>query len=101
MLIGQVDGGKDMTYNAALARKGYRIRLYSASGKTVTLSSKITVQRVSGKLVPRSSIVVANSAGGAALTSSYSPLRLVGPAKYVPASKRLGRITKIVMLPLK
>ncbi len=92
MLIGQVDGGKDMTYNARLARKGYRIRFYSATGKTVTLSSKITVRR--------SSIVVANSAGGA-LASQYYPLRLVGPAKYVPASKRLGQITKIVMLPLK
>ena len=92
MLIGQVDGGKDMTYNAALARKGYRIRLYSATGKTVTLSSKITVRQ--------SSIVVANSAAGA-LTSQYYPLRLVGPAKYVPASTSLGRITKIVMLPLK
>ena len=92
MLIGQVDGGKDMTYNARLARKGYRIRFYSSTGKTVTLSSKITVRR--------SSIVVANSAGGA-LASQYYPLRLVGPTKYVPASKRLGSITKIVMLPLK
>jgi hypothetical protein len=82
----------DMTYNAALARKGYRIRLYSATGKTVTLDSRATVRR--------SSIVVANSAGGA-LVTKYYPLRLVGPAKYVPASKRLGGITKIVMLPLK
>jgi len=92
MLIGQVDGGKDMTYNAALARKGYRIRLYSAAGETVTLDSRVTVRQ--------SSIVVANSAGGD-LVSQYYPLRLVGPAKYVPAAKRLGRITKIVMLPLK
>jgi hypothetical protein len=92
MLIGQVDGGKDMTYNARLARKGYRIRLYSAAGKSVTLSSKITVRR--------SSIVVANSAGGD-LVPAYYPLRLVGPAKFVPAGKRLGSITKIVMLPLK
>jgi hypothetical protein len=90
MLIGQVDGGKDMTYNAALARKGYRIRLYSSTGKTVTLSSKVTVRR--------SSIVVANSAGGA-LTSEFYPLRLVGPSKYVPASKRLGQIVKIKLLP--
>ena len=90
MLIGQVDGGKDMTYNAALARKGYRIRLYSSSGKTVTLSSRITVRR--------SSIVVANSAGGA-LTTQYYPLRLVGPSKLVPAKLRLGQIVKIRMLP--
>src|SRR5664280_1273728 len=81
MLMGQVDGGKDMTYNARLARKGYRIRFYSSTGKTVTLSSKITVRR--------SSIVVANSAGGD-LVPAYFPLRLVGPAKFVPASKRLG-----------
>ena len=90
MLIGQVDGGKDMTYNASLARKGYRIRLFSASGKYVTLSSRITVRR--------SSILLANSAGGA-LVAKYYPLRLVGPKKFVPARQRLGQIVKIKMLP--
>ncbi len=91
LLMGQVDGGKDMTYNAALARKGYRIRLYSSNGLTVTISSKVTVQR--------SSIIVANDLNGVDLGSLYYPLRLVGPKKYIPVGKYLGRITKIVMLP--
>ena len=93
LLMGEVDGGKDMTYNAKLARKGYRIRLYPASGKAVTIDSNVTVRR--------SSIIVANGVDGAALSDLYYPLRLVGPPKYVPAGKRLGRITKIVMLPLR
>ncbi len=91
MLMGQVDGGKDMTYNAALARKGYRIRIYSSNGRTVTISSKATVRR--------SSIIVANDLNGVDLSSLYYPLRLVGPKKYISVSKYLGRITKIVMLP--
>jgi hypothetical protein len=95
-LMGVVDGGashKGHSYNAALARKGYRIRLYNAAGKYVTISSKVTPFR--------NSIIVANQVGGAVPGAGYYPLRLVGPAKYVPAAKRLGRITKIVMLPLK
>lgn len=95
-LMGVVDGGprhKDRSYNAALARKGYRIRLYNAAGKYVSISSKLTPYR--------NSIVLANEVAGAAPGSGYYPLRLVGPKKFVPASKRLGRITKIVMLPLK
>ena len=93
LLMGEVDGGRDMTYNAALARKGYRIRLYSASGASVTISSKVTVRR--------SSVIVANGHDGAALHDLFYPLRLVGPPAYTPANTRLGRITKIVMLPMK
>ena len=89
--MGEVDGGKDMTYNAALARKGYRIRIYSTKGHNVTISSKVTVRR--------SSVIVANGLSGAALSDLYYPLRLVGPKKFVPKSKSLGRISKIVMLP--
>ena len=91
LLMGEVDGGKDMTYNAALARKGYRIRIYSTKGHSVTISSKVTVRR--------SSVIVANGLSGAALSDLYYPLRLVGPKKFVPKSKSLGRISKIVMLP--
>jgi DMSO/TMAO reductase YedYZ molybdopterin-dependent catalytic subunit len=93
-LIGVVDGGarhKGHSYNAALARRGYRIRLYNAAGKYVTIGSKGTVYR--------DRIIMANQLNGAALDTKYAPLRLVGPAKYVPGSKRLGCIVKIVMLP--
>ena len=92
--MGVVDGGashKGHSYNAALARKGYRIRLYDAAGKYVTISSKVTPRR--------DSIVLANQVGGAVLGTGYYPLRLVGPTKFVPASKRLGRIVRIRMLP--
>lgn len=93
-LLGVVDGGarhKGHSYNATLARKGYRIRLFNAAGKYVTISSKITPYR--------NGIVLANQARGAVLKSRYYPLRLVGPAKWIPSSKRLGRIVKIKMLP--
>ena len=59
----------------------------------MTISSKVTVRR--------SSVLVANAVDGAAPVTGLYPLRLVGPPKYVPASKYLGRITKIVMLPMK
>jgi hypothetical protein len=93
-LMGIVDGGRShygTSYNATLARKGYRIRLYNTAGKYVTISSKGTVRR--------DRIIMANQLDGAALDTKYAPLRLLGPAKYVPGSKRLGRIVKIVMLP--
>ena len=94
--MGVVDGGarhKGNSYNAKLARKGYRIRLYDVKGKYVTISSKLTPYR--------DSIVIANQMDGAMPGPAFSPLRLVGPVKYLPAAKRLGRITKIVMLPRK
>ena len=91
LLMGEVDGGRDMTYNAALARKGYRIRLYSKNGHTVTISSKVTVRRAS--------VIVANGVDGAALGALNYPLRLVAPTRYVVAHSFLGRIYKIVMLP--
>jgi hypothetical protein len=93
-LIGAVDGGRrheSRSYNAALARKGYRIRLFNAAGKYVTIGSRGTVYR--------NSIIMANQLNGAALGTKYAPLRLVGPTKFVPGSKRLGCIVKIVMLP--
>jgi len=93
-LMGVVDGGarhKGHSYNAALARRGYRIRFFNAAGRCVTISSKGTAYR--------NGIVMANQVNGAVPGTKYYPLRLVGPAKYVPGSKRLGRIVKIVMLP--
>jgi hypothetical protein len=93
-LLGVVDGGrrhKGNSYNDALARKGYRIRFFDAVGHTRTISSKI-VRR-------RESIIVANLMDGVIPDAAYYPLRLVGPAKYVPEGRRLGRIVKIQLLP--
>ena len=89
MVVGEVDGGKDMTYNAKLARKGYRIELISTTGKTRIVSSKITVYRAN--------MVLANLLDGAVPGSSAFPLRLVGPK--LKAAQELGRIKSIVLLP--
>ena len=76
-------------YNEALALKGYRIKLVSASGKYVIMGSR-TIRN-------RAQIVLANKLQGVDLTAKYYPLRLVGP--YIGSSKYLGRISKIVLLP--
>jgi hypothetical protein len=47
----------------------------------------------------KTSIILANKLMGSDLTAKYYPIKLVGPAKYVPSYKSIGRITKIVMLP--
>ena len=93
-LIGVVDGGKSHyghSYNEALARSGYRIRLTGANGRTVIIRSGATLRR--------NSVVIAYKVSGAVLGTNYYPLRLVGPTKWVPSTKYLGKITKIEMLP--
>jgi len=93
-LMGVVDGGNrhlGNSYNAALARKGYRIRLFDAAGNYRTISSRVTPFR--------NTIVLATERDGVVLGAGLYPLRLVGPAKYVPVSRRLGGIVKIKMLP--
>ena len=92
LIVGKVDGGKKHdygAYNEALALKGYRIKLVSASGKYVIIRSR-TIRN-------RARIVLANKLQGVELTATYYPLRLVGP--YIDSSKYLGRISKIVLLP--
>jgi len=95
LLIGQVDGGPShdsyKAYNELLAIRGYRIKLVSATGKSVIIGSRTARHRTR--------IILANKVMGSALTARYYPLRLVGPAKYVPSRKYIGRITKIVLLP--
>jgi DMSO/TMAO reductase YedYZ molybdopterin-dependent catalytic subunit len=95
LCIGKVDGGPGHdsynAYNEALALKGYRIKLVSATGKYVILGSR-TIRN-------KTSIILANKLMGSDLTAKYYPIKLVGPAKYVPSYKSIGRITKIVMLP--
>ena len=94
LCIGKVDGGKGHggygAYNEALALKGYRIKLVSATGRSVIIGSRTARNRAR--------IILANKVMGSDLTAKYYPLRLVGPSKYVPTSKSLGRITKIILL---
>ncbi len=95
LLIGQVDGGPShdsyKAYNELLAIRGYRIKLVSATGKTAIITSRTARHRTR--------IILANKVMGSELTTRYYPLRLVGPTKYVPSRKTIGRITKIVLLP--
>ena len=95
LCIGKIDGGKGHggygAYNEALARKGYWIKVMSASGKYVLISSKT--------IINRDKVVLAGKLMGSELTADYYPLRLVGPVKRVPANKRIGQITKIKLLP--
>ena len=92
LCIGKVDGGKGHggygAYNEALALRGYRIRLFNASGRYVTIGSRL--------IMNRSRIILANKCNGKELTSAY-PLRLVGPR--LTTSQWIGRISKIRLLP--
>ena len=93
--MGVVDGGSahmGHSYNAALARRGYRIRFYDADGTLPARSAPRSRRSATASSWPI-------SVDGVILGTSLYPLRLMGPAKYVPARKRMGRIVKIKMLP--
>jgi hypothetical protein len=89
-LVGEVDGGATMGYNATLAKKGYRIKLVSTTGKTRIVSSRT--------IIHKRAIVLAWQRNGAVFGSSLFPLRLIGPK--LKASQELGRIKSVVLLPL-
>lgn len=95
LCIGKVDGGPGhdsyKAYNDRLARKGYRIKLIAANGKYRIITSRASMYR--------ENMILANKLMGSDLTKKYYPLRLVGPKKYVPSSKAIGQIKKIVLLP--
>ena len=93
LCIGKIDGGKGHggygAYNEALALKGYRIKLTSASGATAIIGSRI--------IRNQDKIVLANKLQGSELTADYYPLRLVGPR--IGSDNFVGQIVKIQMLP--
>jgi DMSO/TMAO reductase YedYZ molybdopterin-dependent catalytic subunit len=91
-IMGRVDGGRahgDDAFNASLAMRGYRIKLVSATGKYVIISSRTMMRS--------KRIILANKKNGVVLGQRYYPLRLVGPS--LDTSKFIGRITRIYMLP--
>jgi hypothetical protein len=93
LCIAKVDGGKGHggygAYNEALARKGYRIKLTSATGKSVMIASRT--------IINKDKIILANKLMGSELTTTYYPLRLVGPR--IGTRSFIGRIVKIQLLP--
>jgi DMSO/TMAO reductase YedYZ molybdopterin-dependent catalytic subunit len=95
LCIGKVDGGPGHdsynAYNEALALRGYRIKLVSATGKYAIFGSR--------PVRNKTNIVLANKLMGSDLTSTMYPLKLVGPTRLVPSRSSIGRITKIYLLP--
>jgi DMSO/TMAO reductase YedYZ molybdopterin-dependent catalytic subunit len=93
LCIGKVDGGTShggySAYNDALALKGYRIKLTSATGAYVIVGSRV--------IRDQARIILANKRQGSELPANYYPLRLVGPK--IGSGKFLSRITKIQLLP--
>ena len=93
LCIGKVDGGKGHggygAYNEALALKGYRIKLTSATGATAIIGSR-TIRN-------DERIILANKLMGSDLGPDYYPLRLVGPK--IGEKNFVGQITTIQLLP--
>ena len=93
LCIGKIDGGKGHggygAYNEALALKGYRIKITSASGASAIIGSR-TIRN-------QDKIILANKLAGSELTEEYYPLRLVGPK--IGGKSFVGQIVKIQMLP--
>jgi hypothetical protein len=95
LTIGKIDGGKGHggygAYNEKLARKGYWIKLISASGTYSLISSRA--------IINNDRVILADKLMGSELTTDLYPLRLVGPVKKVPVKKSIGQIAKIRLLP--
>jgi len=93
LCIGKVDGGKGHggygAYNEALALKGYRIKITSATGAFAIIGSR-TIRN-------NEKIILANKLMGSELTPAYYPLRLVGPR--IGSKNFVGKIVKIQLLP--
>jgi DMSO/TMAO reductase YedYZ molybdopterin-dependent catalytic subunit len=90
LVCGLVDGGRKHdagAFDAALARRGYKIQIESADGRVVTLDSR----DVAGK----KSIVLSSKVDGGELPDAYFPLRLVGPG--LSESQKIARIARIVV----
>lgn len=93
MLVGEVDGGATMVFNAARAQKGYRIEVISSTGATRIVSSRVMVRDGIG----RRNALLAWTRDGVTLGSTAFPLRLIAPG--LKTSLEIGRITKVVLLP--
>ena len=74
-------------YDAALARKGYEIYVFSADGRSVVLDSRA--------ISHQDSIILSSKVNGAELPAGEFPMRLVGPG--LTARQQIGRIIKIVL----
>ena len=74
-------------YDAAAARKGYDIVIETATGKVVTIDSRV----IAGK----QNVILANKVDGGELPDQFFPLRLVGPG--LSDAQMPGGIARIVV----
>ncbi len=70
-------------YDAALARKGYKIYLFAADGRSVVLDSRA--------IDHKNSIILSSKVNGAELPAAEFPMRLVGPGLTRRAADRAHR----------
>jgi DMSO/TMAO reductase YedYZ molybdopterin-dependent catalytic subunit len=90
LVAGMVDDQKRHgpgAYDAALAKKGYKIQLESADGRVVTIDSRL--------IAGNDSIVLSGKMDGGELPDEFFPLRLVGPG--LSTAQMPGRIVRIVV----
>ena len=95
-LVGLVDGGT-AGFDAAKAKKGYKIKFYCLDGYTPSLSSKILFKK--GKL--RTDLVVAKIKAGQLLPEGEAPFRFVGgPPITQPFNNKLAayKVVKIRLI---
>jgi DMSO/TMAO reductase YedYZ molybdopterin-dependent catalytic subunit len=74
-------------YDAALAKRGYKILIESADGTVVTIPSQL--------IAGRDDIILSGKMNGSDLPDAYFPLRLVGPG--LTQQQMPGRIARIVL----
>ncbi len=87
IVVGTVDDGKKLTFNARLARKGYKIDVRNSTRKA-TIGSKSLAGRTK-------KIILAWKKDGTLLTGDDSPLWLVGGP--IVKAKRISGITSITL----
>jgi hypothetical protein len=95
-LVGLVDGGKS-GFDAAKAKKGYKIKFTCLDGYTPSLSSKVLFKN--GKL--RTDLVVAKMKAGQLLPEGEGPFRFVGgPPITQPFNNKLAayKLVKIQLI---
>lgn len=87
-LVGRVDDGtahEGPAYNRELAQAGYQVKISTADGKSVEMSSKT--------MYYKTDIIIAYQMNGEALPDQYWPLRLVGAG--LSDADMVGQITEI------
>jgi DMSO/TMAO reductase YedYZ molybdopterin-dependent catalytic subunit len=93
LLVGRVDDDnvhEGPAYNRDLAQAGYQVRLVTADGESVEVSSNT--------MYYNKELILAYKLNGDTLPEEYWPLRLVGEGEGIGEAEMLGQITEIEAL---